>query len=232
MVKHAFWWYFTLSWDKFQIIASVLVIWNISPAGTRVAPSESRSTHQLLLTFGSDRLLLITSSQPCIWIFKTWRSLYSLSRRSLVDASPHPIASRWYTTHILMLLLDMDWIFRYVGYVVGYGYLVAKFFPLVTPILYKCSDIVWWFSPHKCWVLVLVLMNEDFFINIRVDVVSDADVWSPSPTHCWWRLVHVLATPLPCRLSPWLHKGNSQNQKHIWKYHTSTQRPHILSERE
>ena len=48
------------------------LIWNMSSAGTRVAPSESRSTHQLLLTFGSDRLLLITSSQPCIWILKTW----------------------------------------------------------------------------------------------------------------------------------------------------------------
>ena len=63
------------------------------------------------------------------------------------------------------------------------------------------------------------------YLIVRVDVVSHVDVWLPSPTHGWWRLVHVLATPLPCRLSPWLHKGNSQNQKHIWKYHTSTQRP-------
>ena len=64
-----------------------------------------------------------------------------------------------------------------------------------------------------------------FYLTVGVDVVSAADVWLPSPTHCWWRLVYVLAMPLPCRLSPWLHKGNSQNQKHIWKYHTSTQRP-------
>ena len=65
--------------------------------------------------------------------------------------------------------------------------------------------------------------NYDFFITISLFVFML--FLMPSPTHCWWRLVHVLATPLPCRLSPWLHKGNSQNQKHIWKYHTSTQRP-------
>ena len=114
VVKHAFWWYFMLFWDKFQIIASVLVIWIISPAGTRVAPSESRSTHQLLLTFGSDRLLLITSSQPCIWILKHGCSIYSLCRISLMDACPHPIASIWNNTHTLMLLLlllMLIWIF-------------------------------------------------------------------------------------------------------------------------
>ena len=81
------------------------LIWNMSSAGTRVAPSESRSTHQLLLTFGSDRLLLITSSQPCIWILKTW--LLDLQfMQKIAHASPHSIAGKWYNTHILMLLLD------------------------------------------------------------------------------------------------------------------------------
>ena len=116
VVKHAFWWYFMLFWDKFQIIASVLVIWNISPAGTRVAPSESRSTHQLLLTFGSDRLLLITSSLPCIWILKTWVLDLQFMQKIAHGYQPssHPIASIWNNTHTLMLLLlllMLIWIF-------------------------------------------------------------------------------------------------------------------------
>ena len=160
MVKHAFWWYFMLFWDKFQIIASVLVIWNISPAGTRVAPSESRSTHQLLLTFGSDRLLLITSSQPCIWILKHGCSIYSLCRISLMDACPHPIASIWNNTHTLMLLLlllMLIWIFG------------CQVLPTSDADLVQVQWHWQWrwclfdeFSPHKCWVLVLVLIMRIF----------------------------------------------------------------------
>ena len=127
------------------------LIWNMSSAGTRVAPSESRSTHQLLLTFGSDRLLLITSSQPCIWILKTWlldlQAEYMQKIAHGCQPSSHPKAAIWFNTHTLMLLLLM--------------LLLWIFVDLVLPT--SDADLVhvhwhwqWrWlfdeFSPHKCW---------------------------------------------------------------------------------
>ena len=60
----------------------------------------------------------------------------------------------------------------------------------MTPILYKCSDIdndadvCLMIFPSEVLGFGVGSDNEDFFINIRVDVVSGADVWLPSPTHC------------------------------------------------